>query len=35
MVKIVNLQKTYSNKVHALRGVSVELSKGEIVTLLG
>lgn len=35
MVRITNLQKTYDNKVHALRGVSEELYKGEIVGLLG
>jgi|JI7StandDraft_1071085.scaffolds.fasta_scaffold2278530_1 ABC-type Na+ transport system ATPase subunit NatA len=35
MVSIVNLQKSYNNKIHALRGVSVDLEKGQIVTLLG
>jgi hypothetical protein len=28
LVKITNLQKTYSNNVFALRGVSIELKKG-------
>ena len=35
MVQVVNLQKQYNNKVHALRGVSVDLDRGEIVSLLG
>ena len=35
MVRITNLQKPYENKVHAVRGVSEELYRGEIVSLLG
>lgn len=35
MVQVFNLQKMYSREVHALRGVSVDLRKGEIVSLLG
>lgn len=28
MVSIINLQKMYTKKIHALRGVSVELNRG-------
>ncbi len=35
MVSITNLQKIYGNKVFALTGVTAQLSKGEIVALLG
>lgn len=35
LVKITNLQKIYDNKIYALTGVSLDLKKGEIVSLLG
>lgn len=35
IVSIKNLQKTYGSDVFALRGISMDLKKGEIVGLLG
>ena len=35
LVNITNLQKTYNNKTNALKGVTANLKKGEIVGLLG
>ena len=34
-MKIVNLQKKYGEKFFAVRGVSLTLKEGEIVSLLG
>lgn len=34
-MSITNLQKIYDNKVFALTGVTAQLTKGEIVALLG
>ena len=38
MIKIENVEKTYGNKlasVHALRGISVDIKKGEFVSIMG
>ncbi|MGD6774249.1 phosphonate ABC transporter ATP-binding protein [Sutcliffiella horikoshii] len=35
LLKIKNLQKTYDNKTYALKGIDIELNKGEFVVVIG
>ena len=35
IIKVERLKKSYKNTIHALRGVSLEIKKGEVVVIIG
>ena len=35
MIRMTNVEKTYDNGTHALKGVSFELEKGQVLARMG